>query len=77
MTRSVPHLIHQLEELIRSLATVSEAEGVERGKLLNSGNGVRDEGSERTGGVHDVLLRGPRESGVDGSGQTSGSQLLP
>ena len=56
---------------------VDEVERVEREKLLAGGDGIRARGSERTGGIHGILLRGLREPGVDGSGQTGGSQLLP
>ena len=48
---------------------MGEVERVEREKLLAGGDGIRARGSGRTGGVHGILLRSPREPGVDGSGQ--------
>ena len=63
--------------LPRSLAAVGEVVRVEREKLLAGGDGTRARGSGRTGGVHGILLRSPREPGVDGSGETGGSQFLP
>ena len=46
-------------------------------ELLVRGNGIRARGSGRAGGIHGILLRGPRKPGVDGSGQTGSSQPLP
>ena len=48
---------------------MGEVERVKREKLLAGGDGTRARGSGRTGRVHGILLRSPRESGVNGSGK--------
>ena len=48
---------------------MGEVERVGKEKLLARGDGIRARGSGRTGGIHGLLLRGPREPRVDGSGQ--------
>ena len=69
-------LRRRLEELT-SLAAVGEVERVERGNVLVRSTGIRARGSGRAGGVHGLLLHGPREPGADNSGQTGRSRFLP
>ena len=63
--------------LPRSLAAVSEVEGVERRNILVIDICIRDGGRGQGGGVHGILLHGTKEPRDDDSGQLCIGELRP